>query len=316
MTENNQQSCCSPERSSHEKNIHTSAQQIKKNDTFNKADMIFLPGGYFEMGDSFDEGFTQDGERPVREVEVSSFYIDTYAVTNKSFQAFVEDTNYITETEKFGWSFVFYQLVNIDKIELVAPAHQWWLPVKDAYWYQPEGRGSSIENRMDHPVIHVTWNDAIAYCRWAGKRLPTEAEWEYAARGGLIKKRYAWGNELTPNGEHRCNIWQGEFPTKNDTEDGYFSTAPVDAFLPNGFGLYNMSGNVWEWCADWFDAKYDYSKVKDPNGPKTGEVRSMRGGSYLCHHSYCNRYRVAARSSNTPDSSSGNMGFRCVADVR
>ncbi|CQR47226.1 Serine/threonine-protein kinase pkn1 [Paraliobacillus sp. PM-2] len=267
------------------------------------------------MGDAFNEGFVQDGEQPVKQVEVSPFYMDPYAVTNKAFDAFIKETNYVTETEKYGWSFVFYQFVDIEKVELIAPPQQWWLPVKDAYWYQPEGKGSSIEDRMDHPVTHVTWNDAVAYCNWAGKRLPTEAEWEYAARGGLVKKRYAWGNELTPNGEHRCNIWQGTFPTYNNKKDGFFGTAPVDSYPPNEYGLYNVSGNVWEWCADWFDATYDYSQTMDPKGPLSGQTRSIRGGSYLCHYSYCNRYRVAARSSNTPDSSSGNLGFRCVADV-
>ena len=150
-------------------------------------------------------------------------------------------------------------------------------------------------------MVHVSHADAEAFCRWAGRRLPTEAEWEYAARGGLEQARFPWGDELTPGGEHRCNIWQGTFPDENTAADGYAGTAPVTAFAPNGFGLYNVAGNVWEWTADWFDERR--------------EARAIRGGSYLCHHSYCNRYRVAARSSNTPDSSVGNTGFRCVNDV-
>ncbi|MFB1052234.1 formylglycine-generating enzyme family protein [Paraliobacillus sp. JSM ZJ581] len=315
MNKRNQQSCCSARRAIVDKRNYPLEQRCTMNAVKDKQAMVLLQGSRFFMGDAFNEGFLQDGERPVKEVEVSSFYIDPYAVTNKAFDTFIKETNYVTETERYGWSFVFYQFVDIEKVELVAPAHQWWLPVKDAYWYQPEGKGSSIEERMDHPVTHVTWNDAIAYCHWAGKRLPTEAEWEYAARGGLVKKRYPWGDALTPNEKHRCNIWQGSFPTYNATSDGFFGTAPVDTYLPNEYGLYNVAGNVWEWCADWFDAKYDYSEIIDPKGPPVGQMRSMRGGSYLCHHSYCNRYRVASRSSNTPDSSSGNVGFRCVADV-
>jgi formylglycine-generating enzyme required for sulfatase activity len=169
---------------------------------------------------------------------------------------------------------------------------------------------------MDHPVVHVSWKDAVAYCRWTGKRLLTEAEWEYAARGGLVQKTYPWGNSLRPDGEHRCNIWQGRFPYSNTGEDGYMSTAPVDAYQPNGYGLYNMVGNTWEWCADWFSPSFHVHATRtNPKGPPMGGAKVMRGGSYLCHASYCNRYRVAARSSNTPDSSSGNIGFRCAADV-
>ncbi|MFS0779778.1 formylglycine-generating enzyme family protein [Neobacillus sp. 3P2-tot-E-2] len=313
-------SCCSINRSEGKK-IAEKEERDAKRDSINdqptktNGQMILIPGGTFYMGDSFQEGFPQDGETPVKVVELSPFYMDAFVVTNKEFSNFVEDTGYITESEKYGWSFVFYQLVDKDKAKLVEPSNQWWLPVKEAYWSQPEGNGSTIENRMNHPVVQVTWNDAMAYCQWAGKRLPTEAEWEFAARGGLAKKRYPWGNELTPDGEHRCNIWQGLFPTYNDMSDGYLGTAPVNTYKPNGYGLYNMSGNVWEWCADYFDPRYNHGQEKDPKGPKRGRNRSMRGGSFLCHDSYCNRYRVAARNSNPPDTSSSNLGFRCVVDI-
>jgi formylglycine-generating enzyme required for sulfatase activity len=191
--------------------------------------------------------------------------------------------------------------------------------VKGADWRHPEGRRSDLVGRDDHPVVHVSWNDANAYCAWAGRRLPTEAEWEYASRGGLDGARFPWGDELaTADGSWRVNIWQGDFPLVNTQEDGFLTTAPVRSFRPNGFGLWQTVGNVWEWCADAF-SPYTYERdaragaVRDPRGPESGELRVMRGGSYLCHDSYCNRYRNAARSSNTPDSSTGNVGFRTVS---
>lgn len=265
--------------------------------------MIRLPGGTFRMGTDDPDGFPDDHEGPARAVTVEPFAVDPYAVTNARFAEFVEATGYRTDAEQFGWSYVFAKFVAgpLRKISPRPEQTPWWCGVSGAYWRAPEGPGSDLDGRWDHPVVHVSWRDTAEFCAWAGHRLPTEAEWEYAARGGLEGARYPWGDELTPGGEHRCNIWQGRFPVRNTGEDGYAGTAPVDAFQPNGFGLYNVSGNVWEWCADRFDAE--------------GDARSMRGGSYLCHESYCNRYRVAARSSNTPDSSSGNVGFRTVADV-
>jgi sulfatase modifying factor 1 len=282
--------------------------------------MIQVPAGEFRMGTDTDQGFPSDGEGPIRPVKLDAFYISAYAVTNREYQAFVEATGYVTEAERYGWSYVFHLLVSEEeklRVENVPQQVPWWYVVNGAYWAKPEGPDSDIVDRMDHPVIHISWNDAEAYCRWAGVRLPTEAEWEYAARGGLDQKTYPWGDLLKPDGEHRCNIWQGKFPDKNNASDGYIGTAPVDAFQPNGYGLYNVSGNVWEWCVDWFTP--DYHRVTSNNNPgytKTTGRRSMRGGSYLCHLSYCNRYRVAARSSNTPDSSSGNCGFRVVADTQ
>jgi formylglycine-generating enzyme len=186
--------------------------------------------------------------------------------------------------------------------------------VRGADWAHPGGPDSSWTDVPNHPVVHVSHNDALHYCAWAGRRLPTEAEWEYAARGGLEHKRFAWGDDLNPGGEFRTNIWQGTFPTRNTTDDGYLGTAPVKSFPPNGYGLYEVAGNVWEWCNDWFLPNYyRTSPTLNPQGPPAAAGRVMRGGSYLCHNSYCNRYRVAARTSNTQDSSSGNCGFRTVA---
>ena len=272
------------------------------------------------MGTDDVEGFPADGEGPVREVSVGPFAIDRHSVTNERFAEFVDATGYETEAERFGWSFVFMlfvprKLLNRGVARKV-PGLQWWYGVCRASWYRPEGPGSRIDDRLDHPVVHVSWADAEAYCEWAGKRLPTETEWEYAARGGLVQKRYVWGDELMPDGEHRCNIWQGPFPRINTREDGYAGTAPAESYEPNGYGLFSMAGNVWEWCADWWSSTYHVTGPRtNPAGPPSGTSRVMRGGSYLCHHSYCNRYRVAARTSNTPDSSTGNLGFRAAADI-
>ena len=281
--------------------------------------MIDLPGGSFLMGTEDRDGFPADGEGPVRRVTLDPFLIDRYPVRNREFARFVTATGYRTEAETFGWSFVFAGDLP-DGGDSVPPEHSvpgapWWKRVDGASWQNPEGTGSTIETRQDYPVVQVSWHDAQAFARWAGKRLPTEAEWEYAARGGLEQQVYAWGNELMPGGKHQCNIWQGEFPHRNTADDGYTSTAPADAFPPNAYGLYGMTGNTWEWCADWFDATHHQFATRfNPVGPPNGSSRVMRGGSYLCHKSYCNRYRVAARSSNTPDSATTNIGFRCVSD--
>jgi formylglycine-generating enzyme required for sulfatase activity len=262
--------------------------------------MVSLEGGTFLMGAEGPECVAGDGEGPVREVEVGAFAIDPCAVSNSRFAAFVEATGHVTDAEGYGWSFVFGGLLP-DEFPDTRGAVQapWWRQVHGANWRRPEGPNSSIEDRLDHPVVHVSWRDAEAFCRWSGARLPSEAEWEFAARGGLVGKRFPWGDELEPGGEHRMNVWQGAFPAENTLGDGYLGTCPVDAFPANGYGLHNTTGNVWEWCADSTDG--DQAMV-------------TRGGSYLCHDSYCNRYRVAARSSNTVDTSTGNTGFRCASD--
>jgi formylglycine-generating enzyme required for sulfatase activity len=282
---------------------------------------VALEGGTFRMGDGFGEGYPADGEWPVHEVALGPFRIDATAVTNEQWAAFVDATGYRSESELYGFSAVFHLAVQAAPGDILnsAAGTPWWLSVRGADWAHPAGPGSSWQDIPGHPVTQVSWNDAQAYCRWAGRRLPTEAEWEFAARGGLGGKRYPWGDELLGRSDggapvHRCNIWQGTFPVVNTGDDGYATTAPVRAFPPNGFGLYEVSGNVWEWCQDWFRPDYyRNSPRQDPQGPAFGAGRVMRGGSYLCHHSYCNRYRVAARSSNTADSASGNIGFRTVA---
>lgn len=272
------------------------------------------------MGTDSPEGFPADGEGPVREVTLDPFFIDIFPVTNEQFGEFASATGYRTDSERLGWSFVFQGHIPPERyaelVEATVPAAKWWCKVKGASWSHPEGPDSSVETRANYPVVHVSWNDAQEYCRWAGKRLPTEAEWEYAARGGLEQKLYPWGDELTPEGRHLCNIWQGTFPTLDLAEDGYSVPAPVDEFPANGYGLYSVAGNTWEWCSDWFDAAYHVTATRsNPVGPLEGSAKVIKGGSYLCHRSYCNRYRVAARTSNTPDSATTNMGFRCVRDV-
>jgi formylglycine-generating enzyme required for sulfatase activity len=278
---------------------------------------VWLPGGEFQMGNEAPGGYPADGEGPVHRVRLTPFAIEACAVTNERFAAFVQATDHRTDAERYGWSFVFAGLLPDGFPETRAVAHApWWRQVHGADWRHPEGPDSDLEGRADHPVVHVSWNDATAFCSWSGARLPTEAEWEFAARGGLAGQRFPWGSELEPGGVHRMNVFQGSFPADNTCADGYAGAAPVDAYGANGFGLHNMTGNVWEWCADWFDPYYyGASPLEDPPGPPRGTHRVMRGGSYLCHESYCNRYRVDARSANEPDSSTGNLGFRVVLAV-
>jgi formylglycine-generating enzyme len=281
--------------------------------------MCSIPGGEFLMGSEDPEAWAADGEGPVRTVSLQPFLIGACCVTNDQYNDFVNATGYRTEAETFGWSFVFHLFLTSKQLARVTQrvaGSEWWCRVEGATWRHPEGAGSNIKQRWTHPVVHVSWKDAAAYAAWSGQRLPTEAEWECAARGGLVQRRFAWGDELTPAGRHMCNIWQGVFPVQNTAEDGYAGTAPSRSFKPNGYGLYNVAGNVWEWCRDWFSADYHVHGPRvDPLGPGEGVRKVVRGGSYLCHHSYCNRYRVGARLGNTPDSSTGNTGFRCAQDV-
>jgi len=279
-----------------------------------RSGLVALEADTFLMGSDGSEGYRADGEGPQRRVTLGAFSIAACTVTNAEFEAFVRDTGHVTDAERSGWSFIFQDFVREElknRIKGISSEAPWWVAVAGACWSRPEGPGSDVSDRGDHPVTQVSWHDANAYCRWSGTRLPTEAEWELAARGGLEGKTYPWGDELLPDGHHRCNIWQGAFPTHDSGCDGYTGTAPVNAYEPNDHGLYNAVGNVWEWCEDWFSPNYhQVTRAADPRYVIPTGRRAMRGGSFLCHHSYCNRYRVAARSSNTPESTMNHCGFR------
>lgn len=281
-------------------------------------EQVTVPAGSFTMGDSSGDHNRHDGEYPLHEVQLDRFQIDATTVTNEAFLAFVEETGYRTEAEQFGFSAVFRLAVTAPDNDILGqpPETPWWLGVRGADWQHPGGRYSDLDGIHDHPVVHVSWNDAVAYCAWSGRRLPTEAEWEYAARGGIASAKYPWGDMEVDDSGWRANIWQGEFPDRNTLDDGWLTTAPGRTFAPNGYGLWQAVGNVWEWCHDWFHPRaYNNHSPSNPQGPPLGESRVLRGGSYLCHLSYCNRYRNSARSSNTPDSSTGNAGFRTVAST-
>jgi sulfatase modifying factor 1 len=307
--------------------------------------MVWIPGGTFVMGGNNQQA--RKDEYPKHKVQVSGFYMDATEVTNEQFEAFVKATGYITTAEKdVDWNEIKKQLpANTPKPDdsLLKAASlvfqkttgevnlndysQWWRWTKGANWRHPSGPQSDIVGKEKYPVTHVSWDDANAYCKWAGKRLPTEAEWEFAARGGLVNNIYSWGNDFDENGMAHCNFWQGNFPYLNTNKDGFIGAAPVKSFTANKYGLYDMSGNVWEWCADFYNNTY-YAQLskqpisKNPQGPSksydpdepTIPKRVMRGGSYLCNDSYCSGYRVSARMKSSPDSGMEHLGFRCVAD--
>jgi sulfatase modifying factor 1 len=259
----------------------------------------------------------EDGESPLRKIALRGFCLEAHAVTNARFAAFVAATGYVTEAERFGWSTVFRGLLPTDAP--YPPSRgptPWWVKVDGACWSAPEGPGSSIEDRGDHPVVHVSWADARAFAAWCGGRLPSEAEWEHAARGGLENPRFPWGDEEPTDERIFCNIWQGRFPDVNTQADGYVGTCPVTAFAPNRAGLSNMAGNVWEWTSDPFKIRSLASKAKRRNALAARDwEKVLKGGSFLCHSSYCYRYRIAARIPLTPDSAASNVGFRVAYEV-
>jgi formylglycine-generating enzyme required for sulfatase activity len=307
--------------------------------------MVKVQGGTYEMGGDNEDALPD--EYPKHKVSVKSFWMDETEVTNAQFAAFVKATGYITTAEKApDWEVLKKELPEgtpkpPDSVLVAASLvfsspkeevplndySQWWVWKKGASWHHPEGPGSSIEGKDNYPVVHVSWEDAQAYAKWAGKRLPTEAEWEWAARGQLQNNIYPWGNEKLERGKTKANTWQGRFPNKNTLQDGFAKAAPVKSFAPNGYGLFDMAGNVWEWCADFYDSKY-YEAVNkpeginNPQGPSKSydpedpyaQKRVIRGGSFLCNESYCTGYRVARRMKSTSDSSMEHLGFRCVKE--
>ncbi|MFG6539324.1 formylglycine-generating enzyme family protein [Sulfitobacter sp. CS16] len=281
-----------------------------------QAHLLALPGGSFVMGAEDADGNPEDGEGPRRSVTLSPFALSRFTVTNRDFARFVAATGHVTTAERLGQSHVFHLFLSPARkrqAQAVPADTPWWYPTEGAFWACPEGPGSDIAGRENHPVVHVSWQDAMAYARWTGGTLPSEAQWEFAARAGS-EDRFPWGSDLEPGGKHVCNVWQGRFPGKNTGADGFVGTAPVDAYTPNAFGLYNMIGNVWEWCADSFTPDYHRITAQtDPRHEDEGDLRSARGGSFLCHRSYCNRYRLGARTGNRADTTCSNLGFRIAA---
>ncbi|WP_207234434.1 formylglycine-generating enzyme family protein [Bradyrhizobium sp. Leo170] len=282
-----------------------------------RSEAVSIPGGRAEMGTDAPV-FEADGEAPRRRLTLKPFALDAVTVTNERFAAFVRERGYVTDAERLGWSFVFYQHLagGADQYPRVQGA-DWWCRVDGAFWAAPEGGASNISERLDHPVVHVSHVDAQHFASWSGGRLPSEAEWEHAARGGLEGALFPWGNrEPDDRSYFPCNIWQGDFPSRNTLADGYFSTAPARSFAPNGYGLYNCSGNVWEWCANAYRVSSLKRAAQMTNATALRDGwRVLKGGSFLCHRSYCYRYRIAARTGNPPDTSTSHIGFRVAYDL-
>ncbi len=310
--------CCQPEYTKRKRKNVGGVAQVGISSLDGKAivpSIIDIPGGRGFIGTDIAHHET-DEETPFRHQKRVPFRMDAYAVTNARFAEFVRDTGFITEAERLGDSFVFAGFLPQDtQFTKSLPGAPWWRMVAQASWQKPFGPEVKQGPKADHPVVHVSWHDAVAFAQWAGGRLPLEAEWEHAARGGLGDVLFPWGDNA-PNDfdTFPCNIWQGRFPVQNLAKDGYVGTAPVDAFSPNGYGLYQMAGNVWEWTAQDFRVRSMKKTVKSAHIGKDG-YKVVKGGSFLCHQSYCYRYRIAARTSNAPDSTTSHTGFRVVYDI-
>lgn len=311
-------SCCAPSRTASNPQLKYGVNSL--NTSLDSSNFVSIPAGEFVMGTN-SNFYPTDGEGPSRSVWLDEFKISKFSTTNSEFAYFVDSTGYKTEAEIYGWSYVFNGLMDDQsnsKIVLgIASTAPWWLAIEGAYWFRPYGNSFTIEEIPDHPVVHVSHNDALEYCKWAGYKLPTEAQWEKASRGGLVEKIYPWGDEFLKNGMHQTNIWQGNFPDLNTKEDGFIGTAPVNSFYGNNYGLFNTVGNIWEWTNDYWSNKWHIPESeatrRNPKGPsKTSGNKVLKGGSFLCHDSYCFRYRNSARTYNSPNTSTSNIGFRCV----
>lgn len=303
--------CCGPVR---DPNPHQAPTQSAVKGTY-PGDVVKIPGGQALIGTK-KPLLKIDGEGPQRKTRLAPFQLATTPVTNAAFQEFVAATGYQTDAERFGWSFVFHNQVpvSVGATNAIQGA-EWWRRVDGANWHQPFGPKSNAALKLHHPVVQISWNDAQAYCAYVGGRLPSEAEWEHSARGGLGDVTYPWGDQDPDDTDHfPCNIWQGQFPHNNTGADGYHGTAPAQSFAPNDYGLFNMSGNTWDWTADDFSVK-SLSKAAKQHAAAMQGHKVIKGGSYLCHHSYCTRYRIAARTGNTPDSATTHMSFRIAFDL-